>query len=285
MVPPIDLADEEVQRSLKERRPPDPVVAFPDPPPSIADQVAAGASPMAGQGEPDSWEQVPLDEVTDRVREHVTIVQGEPVRRRKNLKLGTVDTTPPPAMPAPEDTPAQRLAGVKDQSNAYLMEFRLKLLHRLLMRNLPLDTIAAQLQVSTLTVIKMRDELNRRLVYEAQTINRYEISGKTLGFYDEVQGMALRMADNAEAKPYVRLQALQTALSAMADRQRFLTASGFWAAAPFTPMDAVEDDSTRAAAKMHQLIEAVMSDDGTANIDMDATDAANVIADMETKLI
>lgn len=251
----------------------------------MAKQIEAGEEPTpAATPEPTPPPQpeplpegIPEDDVVQPV------ARGEVLRRRSGVRLGTPQAPPPP-LPDLNSTPAQRIAGVGQHSNSYLTEFRLRMLHRLLMRNLPLDMIAAQLGCSVVTVRELRNELQRRLAYEAQHVNRYEIAGKTMAFYDEIQGMALRMADDGQARPHTRLTALQTALAAQADRQRFLTASGFWAAAPFQPQDAIEDESSRAANKIQALIEAVIDDRGETVIDDEATDENARQAGMDDKV-
>lgn len=246
MIPPQDEVDQEILNALGEGRPVRMEDAFPDHPgPAPEDEIdeLGIARPKAVQ---------PTE-----------IVQ----RPRRAIRMG--GDAPPPT-PDEGAGPAARLRAAESHAPAYAREFQLRILHRLLMRNLPLDIIASQLQVSVPQVILLRKELQKRLIHEAQTINRYEIAGKTLAFYDEVQGMAMRMADDKDLKPYTKLQAMQTALSAMNDRQRFLTASGFWGSAPFTPKDIVEDESSRAVGKLHQLIEMVMDDDGSHQIDKEA---------------
>jgi hypothetical protein len=169
--------------------------------------------------------------------------------------------------PVPEDaSPSERIYLVDEHSPTYSKEYKLRLLHRLLMRNLPLDVIASQMQVPVSTVKNLRAELHKRLIYETQHINRYQIAGKTMAFYDELTGMALRAADkNARGdKPFVHLQALSIALSAMADRQRFLQASGFWAATPFVTRDDDDTTGSGSTSRLHKLIEMVVDENGNA---------------------
>lgn len=256
--PAVDDADAEIVSALREGRGVQPDVAFPEPPPSIEEQIADGGIR-------------PPEDVADEMLSEVQPVAEEILTRRRTRMSVAPSEPPPPALPDANQGPAERLSGVAQNASTYLTEFRLKLLHRMLMRNLPMDMIAAQLQLSVPAVNQLRVELQRRLAYEAQTINRYEIAGKTMAFYDEIQGLALRMADEANSKPYVKLQALQTALGAQSDRQRFLTASGFWSNAPYIPMDAKEDESSRAASKLQALIDAVI-DDKEVTIDAAATD-------------
>jgi hypothetical protein len=266
--PPVDEADAEIVRALHEGRSIVPEIAFPEPPPSIEQQVADGAIR-------------PPEDARDEMLSEVQPVANEVLTRRR-ARSSIAPTEPePPEMPDPNQGPAERLANVAQNASAYLTEYRLKLLHRMLMRNLPVDMIAAQLKLSVPAVNQMRVELQRRLAYEAQTINRYEIAGKTMAFYDEIQGLALRMADEAGSKPYVKLQALQTALGAQSDRQRFLTASGFWSNAPYVPMDAKEDESSRAANKLQALIEAIVDDKGEMHIESIGTTESSNQSDMD----
>lgn len=273
-IAPLDNVDAEVIAAVQEGRPVDPAVAFPDPPPSIAQMQRRGAVDPLAESEPALLSEVqPGAQVLSR-------------NRNRAFPVAEPQASPPP-LPESNDSPGDRLRKVGSHATAYLQEFRLKLLHRMLMRNLPLDMIAAKLELSVGSVNQLRSELTRRLVYEAQTLNRYEIAGRTMAFYDEIQGSALRMADDNTAKPYVKLQALQTALGAQADRQRFLSASGFWAAAPYVPMDATEDASSRAATKLHTLIEAIIDDKGEMQIDELATDEheAQSLLDDSMKLL
>jgi hypothetical protein len=263
LVAPLDEADAEVLDAVREQRRVDLERAFPEPPPPARERVDEDGFPI-----PETEEEAEANRMPPPVQ---PVANSEVLRRRNPVRMGTPEPPPPPA-PAAEDGPAQRLANVGRHSPAYQKEFQYRLVHRMLLRNLPLDTIAAQLGISTQSVLRIRHDLNRRLSHEAQTINRYEIAGKTLAFYDEIQGMALRVADEPQARAYTRLQALQTALAAQADRQRFLTASGFWGAAPFQPKDAMEDDSSRAANKIQTLIEMVIDNKGDTVIDEQTMD-------------
>lgn len=114
-------------------------------------------------------------------------------------------------------------------SSAYAKEYRLQLLHRLLMRNIPLDQIARQLQVSISTVEKDRAELKKRLREAARELNIEEMVGNQMAVYDEINGMALRVASGSGeggAPTPMRLAAMRTALAANADKTRFLASAG-----------------------------------------------------------
>lgn len=140
---------------------------------------------------------------------------------------------PSPAPVSPEDArdnPRSRMNEVAMAgSPTYAKEYRLTLLHRLLLRNTPLDQIARQLQVSISTIEKDRAELKKRLRESAKELNIDEMVGHANGLYDEVQGMALRIASagGEQAVPTpMKLAAMRTALAANADRTRFLHNAG-----------------------------------------------------------
>ncbi len=142
--------------------------------------------------------------------------------------------------PSDRDNPRLRLNQVSMAgSSAYSKEYRLQLLHRMLMRNVPLDQIAVQLQVSISTVEKDRAELKKRLREAAQQLNIEEMVGSQTAEYDEIAAMALRIAsqgaqrdENGNAVQAVptamRLAAMRTALAAKADKNRFYNTAGVY---------------------------------------------------------
>lgn len=125
-------------------------------------------------------------------------------------------------------TPGSRLDQVRRRAPDYEREYRMGLLHRLLMRNIPLDEIAAQLQVSIHTVQRDRLELFARLRQSAKELNIDELVGHHKGVYEEVGGMALRAASNAQTPIPMRLAAMRTALAANNDMHRFFQAAGVY---------------------------------------------------------
>lgn len=127
-----------------------------------------------------------------------------------------------------EFTPANRLAQVRGRSSEYEREYRLQLLHRLLMRNLPLDEIAANLGVSVSTVIRDRLELKERLRHAAKELDIEVMIGNSKGFYEEVQAMAMRAASNNNTPMPMRLAAMRTALASHNDMHRFFQAAGVY---------------------------------------------------------
>lgn len=127
-----------------------------------------------------------------------------------------------------EYTPAGRLAQVRNRSSEYEHEYRLQLLHRLLMRNLPLDEIAAQLGVSVRTITRDRTELKERLRAVAKELDIEVMIGNSKGFYEEVQAMAMRAASTAATPMPMRLAAMRTALASHNDMHRFYQAAGVY---------------------------------------------------------
>lgn len=134
----------------------------------------------------------------------------------------------PPA-PAPDDPDENRrrlaeAAMAGDQ--AYARDFRLGLLHRLLMRGISLDNIARELGVSLSTIKQDRAELKRRLRETARGLDVNELIGGQMAFYDEATAMSLRISSQQGMPTGMRLAGIRTALAAKADQTRFLTSAG-----------------------------------------------------------
>lgn len=130
--------------------------------------------------------------------------------------------------PSEEFNPQARLEQVRQRSSTYEKEYRLNLLHRLMMRRIPMDEIAAQLGVSIATVYRDRDELRAKLREEARGLDIDEIVGDSKGFYDEVGAMAMRAASNSNAPLPMRLAAMRTGLAAKNDMHRFFQTAGVY---------------------------------------------------------
>lgn len=195
-------------------------------------RMGAGTSTRSESLRSSSVDEHEPDEVDDAI---------DPDQVSRRIRTGQF---PSPALPSPADAgegrenPRSRLNAVQMAGSAsYAKEYRLQLLHRLLMRNIPLDQIASQLQVSISTVEKDRAELKRRLRDAATQMNIDEMIGHQQALYDEVSGMALRIASQGNrtdengnpvsAVPTpMRLAAMRTALAANADRTRFLNTAG-----------------------------------------------------------
>ena len=149
--------------------------------------------------------------------------------------------------------------GQNTKVSSYERENRLKLLHRMLMRQVPLDKIAKEFNVSVGTVQNDRKELYKRLRAQAADINLNELIGSTMGFYNEIQAMALRTASSTGVPMSTRISALKAALSAKNDNHRFLQAAGVFDVLRFQSGEDSQGGSD--IEKLVNLTERMMSDD------------------------
>lgn len=157
-------------------------------------------------------------------------IDPEDVRQHVQTRASVPAPQQPPGQPDP-DNPRQRMMDVaRSGSTAYAKEYRLSLLHRLLLRNIPLDQIARQLGVSISTVEKDRAALKKRLRETARQLDVDEMIGAQTGLYEEITGMSLRIAGRATGEGAVpvpmQLAAMRTALAANADKTRFYHSAG-----------------------------------------------------------
>lgn len=134
----------------------------------------------------------------------------------------------PPAAPPPEDDENRRRLAEAAMAgdSAYARDFRLNLLHRLLMRGISLDNIARELGVSIATVKNDKAELNRRLRERARTLDINALIGEQMAFYDEATAVSLRIVSQSSVPTPMRLAGIRTALAAKADQTRFLASTG-----------------------------------------------------------
>lgn len=140
--------------------------------------------------------------------------------------------------------PKERLQHVANVAPGYLEEYKLQLLHRLLMRGLHLDVISGMLGVPVATLYEWRKRLFKRLREEAKRVDIYLLAGKTLTFYSEIQSISLRMASDTAQTSRTRLESLRTAMAAESLKNQFLTNAGFFEHAQFKPADPESVDRT-----------------------------------------
>lgn len=157
------------------------------------------------------------------INAHVEAQASAPV-----VSLPVPDQQAPSAQTTEDFNPQARLAQVRARSTEYEREYRLGLLHRLLMRRIPIDEIASQLGVSIATVYRDRDALKKRLREDAQGLDIEEIIGDSKGFYEEVAAMSMRAASNANVPMPMRLAAMRTALASKNDQHRFFQTAGVY---------------------------------------------------------
>ncbi len=160
--------------------------------------------------------------------------------------------------------PRSRMDEVAQAGNAeYSREYRLTLLHRLLMRKVPLDQIANQLGVSVSTVQKDRIKLKERLRELARQMDINEIVGNQMELYGEISGMALRTATDNNIPTPMRLAAMRTTLAAEADRTRFLNTAGVFDVLRFRRAEDGSDvsDVQMLMSQTSDMLERIMASD------------------------
>lgn len=161
---------------------------------------------------------------------------------------------------ASEDyNPHNRLQQVARRSSEYEREYRMQLLHRLLLRRIPLDEIAQQLHVSVSQIMRDRKELLERLREEARALDIDLIVGNAKGFYEEIAAMAARAASNSNTPIPMRLAAMRTSLAAENDKHRFFQAAGVYDVLRYKRAKGSGAGSD--IARMMELTEQLLADD------------------------
>lgn len=151
---------------------------------------------------------------------------------------------------------------------AYAKDYRLTLMHRLLMRNIPIDQIAQQLNISLSTAQKDRVLLKKRLREYARDLNIDEMVGQQSVLYDEVAGMAMRIATKTSGQGAVpipmQLAALRTALASQADKTRFYTSTGVLDVLRFRKADtgSAQSDIQVLMEETRRMLSGLMEDPG-----------------------
>lgn len=152
----------------------------------------------------------------------------------------------------------RRIAAINVKSSNYAKEYRLHIVHQMLMRDIPLDTIAKKLQVSLRTVERDRKLIAEEMKKTARKLDIEEIIGDSLKFYQEVQGMALRTASIEKTPVPLRMLALRTAGAARKDMTSFLEKVGVFEALPYTPS---EQNSVDDMSAILGLVQSIAADD------------------------
>jgi hypothetical protein len=180
-------------------------------------------------------------------------------RRRRSRAQSEAEPPLADVSDNPEDlSPASRLAQINVTSDSYAKEYRLRLVSRLLMRNIPLDQIASQLNVSLRTVQRDRRELAEMMRQEARKLDTNQIIGDTKAFYEETIGMALRAASVGKAPIPMRMLAIRTAMAGKKEMNNFLLKAGVFEAMPYT---AHEEGTVDDMSKVMDAIDAALRGD------------------------
>lgn len=114
----------------------------------------------------------------------------------------------------------------------YQLEYKLKLMHRMLLRGLPFTAITSALQMSPRQATALRKQLYARLRHEATRMDMPLHVGNSIAFFNEVKQQALQMATKNDIDPKARVGALNVALEAHKDNIRFLQLIGAYDAHP-----------------------------------------------------
>lgn len=116
----------------------------------------------------------------------------------------------------------------------YVTEFRLVVVHRMSLWGAPLGQIGALLGISARHAQRLFDKLTDRLLSEAKQSDIAASVGETLAFYHAVRSECMRIAAMS-TDASIQLNAMEIALTAEADKHRFLQACGFYDHARYVP--------------------------------------------------
>jgi hypothetical protein len=189
-------------------------------------------------------------QLSSRVQELIN--EAARARREAQQNKGNAETVDD------DMSPAERLAAVSKSSPAYAKEYRLRLIHRLLLRNIPLDQIADQLDISVRTVQRDREEIGRRLRKEAARLDVNVLLGETMAFYKEHAAMALRIATSAKTPLASRLAALRTSMQSRKEMGQWLSVAGVFEVLKF---HAEENAGNADIARLVKIAEDLMGDE------------------------
>lgn len=198
------------------------------------------------------------DPVEEELREADTAVLEDLQARAqaRQPRTGVSMESGEPVESDEEFTPMRRLDTVRRRSSNYEREYRLRLLHRMLLRGVPLDEIAEQFQLSVSQVQRDRTELYSRLREAAREMDINQIVGDHTGFYKEVAGMALRASSKGTLPMAIRLSAMRTALAANADLHRFYQACGVYDTVRYRKSaEATDSDISRMMAMTKAILQ------------------------------
>lgn len=178
--------------------------------------------------------------------------------------------------------PRQRMMEVAQAGNAnYAKEYRMQMLHRLLIRKVPLDQIAVQLGVSISTLEKDRALLKKQLREAAKDLNIDEMIGNQGFMYDEIGAMALRIASKSSGEGAVpvpmQLAAMRTTLASQADKTRFYQSAGVFDVLRFRKADTGEaqSDIQILMEQTRHMLAAFSEDEGMGGFDAFALNEDN----------
>lgn len=138
--------------------------------------------------------------------------------------------------------------------DVYDKETRLRLIHKMKMRDVPKAEMCKKLGVSKHILERDIKELYARLRSGAKKLDVNELIGDSIATYNEVLSMALNHASNVKLPVPTRLAALRTVLSAKNDMHRFLNLAGFYDAAVYKQAESTSDTDIGQLIKVTKAI-------------------------------
>lgn len=258
--PATDQLDVEIDRALEQGGRVDLARAFPYVPDPNARRVDITEPPDGGP--------LPLPQ-TSRPQARESVPEAIARARQERQAAGGQRPPPHPQFAQPDEgsldgmNPRQRIEEVQRVAPGYAREYQMQLLHRLLMRGLPLDTIARTMDSPVTTILSMRQQLFKRMRQEAKLVDIYLLAGRTLSFYGEVQAMSMRLASDGKASARLRIDAMRTAMLAEREKHGFLQTSGFYDHVQFKPrLDEDADEALASAQGVLGMLEHIMGGEG-----------------------
>jgi len=105
-------------------------------------------------------------------------------------------------------------------------EYRLRAVHKLRLRHIPIVQISATLGISRSTVYRDLDKLKDKFQKEAGSLDSDYFTGDTMSYFKELGSMAIHVADDPKLTASVRLSAIRTALESRNSLNRYLQSMG-----------------------------------------------------------
>lgn len=223
--------------------------------------------------------------------------QPNPPRRGRRTAAGPEvpqDEPSAPSAASPVASPAAVVAQITAAGGeGYVKEYELRTLHRLLMRNTRLEVIARAMNKSISEIQRLRRVLYSRLKHEAQNMDMLTHAGRTMAFFGEIRGAALRDATADGVSLMGRMRSYEVAIHAEMGLHKFLQVAGFYSSAKFLPKSDTQDPAQRDADMIQNLMRTVIDptlDDAAADALMDRIvadrqDANYTDTDTETNLL
>lgn len=152
-------------------------------------------------------------------RDAADIEIGRAIAEERPLDLAMAFPCPPPARGRAADDIAP---------TRHVREDQLQLAYRLMMRGLTISQMAASMNVSCRTVVRLRRELADRMQQTGRLADPIALRGETFEFFNALRAEALLPTLDPKLPIPERLEAYRTALQAESAKQRFLQAIGFY---------------------------------------------------------